>query len=628
VPRYVPDPDKLADAADLIEELGAELASRYAEAEDELIRQVAKRAYRDMQLQRVLATAILTAEQQKTLSARIDQNRAYAELAAYRAQTIRELQFLAVEVADKLRRANLAQTLIDIAAAEGEAAAAAMLRMARRLPGGGTLTPTASQAVASLTLDMSSRLEAMNWRITRYPQDAYQRVISFTASNTLLGTTTGVQGQAQAVQRFLSQGITGFVDEAERNWRIGSYAEMAGRTAVRRAYEDAAIWRMQQSGINLVTISGGIDACKYCAPWIGKILSTNGQTGTVELPHATRDEMVTVEIYGTLDQAKMAGWGHPNCRDRVVAYLPGLTVAQDPVEYSPEREAARTKQREIEREIRAAKREAATAGDDISRKRAERDVKELQAGLRQHLAATGRTRANYREQLHFADGHGRSYAPPPAPKKPAPRTGIDIQVAKGTKLGDEIRSTRSAIAQVHTIPNGLNYLPVRTLSPSASEFGAYRYNTKTGLPVDLGIRGNGPTVKLTTAHEVGHYLDHQLLGTPTKFGTETLASPAVSAWLDTVRATPQVLRLQELLPDSPAALQEHIEYLLSPVELWGRSYGQYIGTRSGDRDILAGVDHWLKNPNEWSSNRQWGKTDFEPVANAMDAIFKELGLLK
>lgn len=179
---------------------------------------------------------------------------------------------------------------------------------------------------------------------------------------------------------------------------------MAGRTAVRRAYEDAGVWRMQQSGVNLVTIVGGIDACKRCAPWIGKILSTDGTTGAVVLPHATRDEDVTVTIAGTLDGAKAAGWGHPNCRDRPVAYLPGLTVAQKPVEYSPEREAQREKQRSIEREIRAAKRDAATAGDQVSRKRAENDVKDLQAQMRDYLAQTGRTRSRYREQLHFADG--------------------------------------------------------------------------------------------------------------------------------------------------------------------------------------------------------------------------------
>ena len=43
-PRYVPDPENLAPAADLIEELGAELAARYAGAEDELIREIAKRS--------------------------------------------------------------------------------------------------------------------------------------------------------------------------------------------------------------------------------------------------------------------------------------------------------------------------------------------------------------------------------------------------------------------------------------------------------------------------------------------------------------------------------------------------------------------------------------------------------
>jgi len=313
LPLYIPDPENLAPAADLIEELGAELAARYAGAEDELIREIAKRSYRDVALQQALATATLTAEQTQALADRIAQNRAFAELAAYRAQSIRELQFLAIEVTDKLRRAGLAQELIDIAAKEGEAAAAARLRMASRLPQTSALTGNATQAVAALTIDLSSRLEAMHLRISRYPQDAYQKVISFTASSQMLTGQTMKVAQAQAVQQFLSQGITGFVDRADRNWRIGSYAEMAGRTAVRRAYEDAGIWRMQQSGLNLVTIVGGIDACKLCAPWIGKVLSTNGQTGVVTLPHATEDRQIVVQIAGTLDQAKAAGWGHPNC---------------------------------------------------------------------------------------------------------------------------------------------------------------------------------------------------------------------------------------------------------------------------------------------------------------------------
>jgi hypothetical protein len=404
VPAYVPNPENLATAGDLIEDLGAELAARYAGAEDELIREIAKRSYRDVALQQALATATLTAEQTQALADRIAQNRAFAELAAYRAQSIRELQFLAIEVTDKLRRAGLAQELIDIAAKEGEAAAAARLRMASRLPQTSALTGNATQAVTALTIDLSSRLEAMHLRITRYPQDAYQKVISFTSSSQILTGQTMKVAQSQAVQQFLSQGITGFVDKAGRNWRIGSYAEMAGRTAVRRAYEDAGTWRMQQSGLNLVTIVGGIDACKLCAPWIGKILSTNGQTGTVTLPHATEDRQVVVQIAGTLDQAKAAGWGHPNCRDKTSVYLPGLSIPQEGFEYSPEREKERSKQRQIERDIRAAKRDAATAGDDVSRRRATREVRERQANMREFTNDTGRKRSSYREQLAFADG--------------------------------------------------------------------------------------------------------------------------------------------------------------------------------------------------------------------------------
>ena len=637
MPLYVPDPENLAPAADLIEELGAELAARYAGAEDELIREVAKRSYRDLALQQKLATATLTAEQTKALTDRIAQNRAFAELAAYRAQSIRELQFLAVEVTEKLRRAGLAQELIDIAAKEGEAAAAARLRMASRLPSTSALTGNATQAVAALTIDLGSRLEAMHLRIARYPQDAYQRVISFTASSQMLTGQTMKVAQAQAVQRFLSQGITGFVDKADRHWRIGSYAEMAGRTAVRRAYEDAGTWRMQQSDINLVTIVGGIDACKKCAPWIGKILSTNGQTGVVELPHATEDRMVLVTIVATLDAAKAAGWGHPNCRDRTVAYLPGLTIPQESVEYSPEREKERAKQRELERGIRAAKRDAATAGDDVSRRRALREVRERQAGMREFINDTGRNRSNYREQLHFADGKGgmprpngvpRPPTPPNAPVRAiAPRGGIDIQIAKGTPLGDDVRAARASIARVHTIPNTMPTLPVTTLSPTAKEYGHYAYSPRTGDGV-LKVRANGPAVQLTTAHEIGHYLDHRMFGTTSKMGTETLTSDAMKEWLRVAQASPQVRALQEMLGQATGPLEAHLVYLLSPAEMWGRSYGQYIGHRTGNPAIVAGVDHWLNSAKLWQSQRQWSTTDFDPIATAIDGVFREKGVLK
>lgn len=285
----------------------------------------------------------------------VAQMRISQELSMERARAYRDLQGLARQVVRDLREQDLAEWLIDIAAKEGEAAAAARLQLARRIPG--RVFPGSSvQAVGALTLDLSSRLESLEQRILRFPQDVYQLMISETAPRVPLGAENYVLNQRQAVQRFLDRGVTAFVDRSDRRWTIGAYAEMAGRTATARAWNDAGVWRMQQSGLNLVTVQGGFDACRKCAPWIGKILSTDGSTGTIVLPHATQDREVTITIHGTVEEARAAGWAHPNCRDRLTAYLPGLSAPQADFEYNEAAEKERERHRELERDVRAAKR--------------------------------------------------------------------------------------------------------------------------------------------------------------------------------------------------------------------------------------------------------------------------------
>lgn len=397
---YVPDDD--ISAQDLIDDLGRSLAFRYMNAEDELIREIARRAYRDIDLQAKIRTADEAVK--SGLRYAIERNRQLAELAGYRAQTLRELQFLAAQVVGRIRDEGLAKDIIDTAAKRGEAEAAARLSMARKLPKTSALNASSTSATAQLTLSLLSRLETLNQRITRYPVDAYQRIVAMTSPNVLLGATTQGIAQRQAVQLFLGEGITGFVDQAGRRWRIGTYAEMAGRTSVARAFNDAGIHRMQMSGINLVTVQGGLASCDRCAPWVGKILSTDGTTGTIAAMHATTGEQITVTIQGTLDQARNSGLFHPNCSHKATAYLPGLSIPQAGFEYNEAADKARERQREIEVKIRAAKRRAETAGDPVTRQRERNKVKQYQQEMRDHLAATGRKRNSAREQLAFADG--------------------------------------------------------------------------------------------------------------------------------------------------------------------------------------------------------------------------------
>lgn len=407
-PAFMPDPDGF-DVEDFIEQLARDLSDRYREAEDELIDQVARRAYRDLELQRLAPETPVRGG--LTAAERRAQNEALARLAAHRGRAVRELDGLAIAITERLRTAGLVDELIRTAVEQGEAAAAAMLGFGSRFPVGPSGVPAravgsyAAQAVASLGVSLQSRLEAMNQRITRYPQDVYQRVVSLTAPNAVLGVNTSLQAQQQAVRRFLAEGVTGFVDVSGRRWTIGAYAEMASRTAINRAFNDATVWRLGQSGVHLGTIVGGFDACSKCAPWIGKVVSLDGTPGGPRIVQsATSDAMITINVAGSLEQARNSGLFHPNCRDRVAAFQPGLTVPQAGYEYNPEAEKARERQRELERRIRSAKRDAATAPNDVARKRAQQDVADRQAEMREFIRESGRPRASYREQLHFSDG--------------------------------------------------------------------------------------------------------------------------------------------------------------------------------------------------------------------------------
>lgn len=441
---FVPNPER-ESVEELIEDLAREIATRYRNAEDLLIREVAARAVREARLRGMLPEAPAGAG--LTVAQAREQNRILAELAAERAASLRALQERAREVVDEIGSADLAQSVIALAAEEGSAAAAAQLGFAGRQR---VVVGTATQAVASLVLDLESRFEVLNARLTRYPQDAYQRIVSLYSPNTLLGVTTSRVQQAQAVQRFLAEGIPGFMDRSGRTWTIGAYAEMAGRTSVNRAFNDAGIWRMGQAGIHLATVVRGLDSCRKCAAWAGKILSTDGSpAGVRELPHATGNGTVAVEVAGTVQDARNAGWNHPNCRCRLVPYLPGLTVRQADTTYDEAAEKERAEQRQLEREIRAAKRREASAMNDTDRRRAAREVREAQADMREFIARTGRHRQSYREQLGFSDGRPRSTTP-------RERGGVAVQTLARVRPGERVAQSvpDGAFPRPHELATG------------------------------------------------------------------------------------------------------------------------------------------------------------------------------
>ncbi|WP_371652490.1 MULTISPECIES: phage minor capsid protein [unclassified Streptomyces] len=250
------------------------------------------------------------------------------------------------------------------------------------------VTPNA-QAVDRLAAETVDRVTSTHRSILRAVVDIFRAVVAEVTATPLLGTGTRRQATQDAMRRFADAGIRAFTDRAGRRWQLTSYAEMAVRTSVARAATEAHMRTLSDAGIELVVVSDAPRECPLCRPWEGRVLAIEGPGGerTVEVEHAVDDgRMIPVKVAGTLDEARLTGFQHPNCRHSVSAYTPGLTRTEqakpDPAGYE-----AGQRQRAIERKIRQYKRREAAAVTPEAKQAARIKVRQWQGAMRTHLGA-------------------------------------------------------------------------------------------------------------------------------------------------------------------------------------------------------------------------------------------------
>ncbi|MET7450675.1 phage minor capsid protein [Streptomyces sp. NPDC005574] len=262
------------------------------------------------------------------------------------------------------------------------------------------VTPNA-QAVDRLAEQTVTLLTDRHASILRTVEDGYRAVVAEVTATPLLGTGTRRQATQDAMRAWADRGITSFTDRAGRRWQLTSYAEMAVRTSVGRAATEAHAHTLTDAGIDLVIVSDAPRECPLCRRWEGKVLSLSGDAGarTVEVEHAIEDgRMVTVDVAGSLDEARQAGLQHPNCRHSTSAYTPGITQLDEP-NSDPDGYEAGQRQREIERHIRKYKNRAAAAVDPEAKRQANAKVRQWQGAMRGHLDAhPDLRRLRHREQ--------------------------------------------------------------------------------------------------------------------------------------------------------------------------------------------------------------------------------------
>lgn len=165
------------------------------------------------------------------------------------------------------------------------------------------------KALAVYSEQVQSRLSDMVTVAGRTVGDIYKQLqLNTVMVGAVAGTQTLKHVQDKMMRLAEKGGLISFVDNAGRNWNMGSYVEMLSRTTLMQVH-NAATWNeFAEHGEDLIQISYHTPTCEMCAPWNGKVLSLTGKTPG----------------YPTLTEAEGAGLFHPNCRHASSLFLEGI----------------------------------------------------------------------------------------------------------------------------------------------------------------------------------------------------------------------------------------------------------------------------------------------------------------
>lgn len=242
-------------------------------------------------------------------------------------------------------------------------------------------------ALLQIQTETAAAFNAMNSSILRQSDDLIRRMVGIETTDVISGVLTRTEATKQLLGDFIKQGGWNFQDASGRNWSAESYADMAMRTATARTQIAGHIDAMTANGIDFAVVQPGARPCSICDGWARKILTLNGEAGTYTAYDYMTGGETTVTADASLETARQAGFQHPNCRCTLRAYITGVTdpdvidrPAWDEAGYNNQQQ-----QRNLERNLRQAKREAAAATNPVEAEKAVERVKARQKALDAHL---------------------------------------------------------------------------------------------------------------------------------------------------------------------------------------------------------------------------------------------------
>ena len=182
--------------------------------------------------------------------------------------------------------------------------------------------------------------------VLRYTNDQYRKIIFQSQVAASSGALTYDKAVDMATSDFLKKGINCITYSNGAVHNIASYADMAVRTASKRAYLMGEGQKRQEWGISTVILNKRFNACPLCMPFEGKVLIDDVWSGG-----SAKDGN-----YPLMSSAMAAGLYHPNCKDKHSTYFEGISPKPESRFYE---EKPVIKERQlIENKLNHAKRQA------------------------------------------------------------------------------------------------------------------------------------------------------------------------------------------------------------------------------------------------------------------------------
>ena len=233
------------------------------------------------------------------------------------------------------------KTLISLSRSEGETAQEITVLEAikngfpaKRIPKGATaeffkLNDRKLEALIDATV---SDMEKAETAVLRMANDQYRKVIYNAQVYANTGAGTYEKAVDMATEDFVKAGLNCVQYANGARHTLADYADMAIRTASKRAYLQGEGQKRQEWGISTVIMNKRGNPCPKCLPFVGKVLIDDVWSNG---PKDGKSPVTGIK-YPLMSSAIAAGLYHPRCKDSHTTYFEGISTPPEKSRYTKE----------------------------------------------------------------------------------------------------------------------------------------------------------------------------------------------------------------------------------------------------------------------------------------------------